>query len=196
MRLFDFVNKRRGEEESRQQKSALVVRRASRSQDSSSPLLLLKSAFSSFVLGSSLLLLAACGVDPEQPAVQVPWHTEFAAAAAEATATKRPILADFQGSDWCPTCVELHKAVFSTAQFAAWAKEHVVLLDVDLPTSKPQPPAIKAQNEALAERHRVSQFPTILLLDATGAKVAEVPVNNRTFEPAGFIAAAEAVLPK
>ena len=169
---------------------------APRRPESSSPLLLFKSAFSSVVLGTSLLLLAACGADPEQPAVQVPWHTEFAAAAAEATATKRPILADFRGSDWCTACVELHKEVFSSAQFAAWAKEHVVLLDVDLPSSTPQPPAIKAQNEALAERHRVSQFPTILLLDATGAKVAEVPVSRTIFEPAGFIAAAEAVLPK
>ena len=148
------------------------------------------------ILGACLLGLAACGADPAQPKVQVPWHTEFAAAAAEATATKRPILADFQGSDWCPTCVELHKGVFATQAFATWAAQNVVLLDVDLPNAKPQPPAIRAQNEALVERYRVAQFPTILLLDATGAKLAEVPLSNQTFEPAGFIAATEAVLPK
>ena len=148
------------------------------------------------ILGVCVLVLAACGAEPTSPKVQLPWHTEFAAAAGEATASKRPILADFQGSDWCPPCAVLHEKVFSTEAFATWAAQNVVLLDVDLPNAKPQPPAIRAQNEALVERHRVVQFPTILLLDAQGAKLAEVPMTNDTFAPAGFIAAVEAVWPK
>ena len=189
MLFFEYLNKRRGEEESGRQ----PVLRATSFLGSSAPLLWLKPVF---VLGLGLLLLTACGADPAPPEVKVPWHTEFAAAAAEATARKRPILADFQGSDWCPPCMELHKRVFATPAVAAWAAQNVVLLDVDLPNSKPQSPAIRAQNEALVERYRVAQFPTILLLDATGAKLADVPLSSQIFEPAGFIAAAEAVLPK
>jgi thiol:disulfide interchange protein len=149
-----------------------------------------------WILGLGGLLMTACGTDPVQSDVQISWHTEFATAAAEATATKRPILADFQGSDWCPACKQLHRRVFDTSAFAAWAAQKVVLLDVDLPNDKPQPPAIKAQNQALAERHGVSQFPTILLLDPTGGKIAEVAIDLNQLNPSTFIAAAEAALPK
>ena len=140
-------------------------------------------AFATFVLG-------ACG-DEGSTGGHLAWHLELAPAAAESRATGKPILADFQGSDWCPPCQELHRT-FLTQAFAQWAAKHVVLLNVDFPNGGNQPPHIRQANEQLAVKHGITQFPTLLLLDADGDKLAEIPV---TFDAAELITAAEQVMP-
>ena len=45
------------------------------------------------------------------------WLTDFEAAKARAAELKRPILADFSGSDWCGWCIRLDREVFQTAIF-------------------------------------------------------------------------------
>ena len=123
------------------------------------------------------------------------WLVDLDAAGKESLASGKPILADFQGSDWCPSCQELHKKVFSSKRFADWAARSVVLLDVDLPQDRThQPLAIRTANEALAARHNVSEFPAVLILDAGGAKLAAVDLNSLDFAtvtPSTFIALAE-----
>ena len=37
------------------------------------------------------------------------WMTDFAAAQKLAKETKKPMLVDFTGSDWCPWCIRLDK---------------------------------------------------------------------------------------
>lgn len=100
------------------------------------------------------------------------WFTDFAQAQAEARKLKRPILADFTGSDWCGWCVKLDKEVFSQKQFKSYAAKNLVLLTVDFPRSKWQTPAEKKANSALAQKYHVNGFPTVLLLDADGNVIA------------------------
>ncbi|MBL4848642.1 MAG: thioredoxin family protein [Planctomycetes bacterium] len=99
------------------------------------------------------------------------WQTNYDAAVALSRKTGKPILADFTGSDWCGWCIRLKKEVFNTSEFKAWAKENVILLEVDFPSRAPQSDALKKQNKALAEKYSIEGFPTVLMLDADGTLI-------------------------
>ncbi len=115
-----------------------------------------------------LILLATLAL---MPAADDPkWFTDLPTAVAEATKAKKPLLVDFTGSDWCGWCVRLKKEVFDTAEFKTWAAEKVVLVEIDFPQGKPQTDAEKKANQALAEKHGIQGFPTIILLDSTGTQ--------------------------
>ena len=89
------------------------------------------------------------------------WHTDYEKATTLAKKTKRPILADFTGRDWCLMCKKLRKEVFETSAFKAWAKERVVLLELDYPTDKSkQSAALAAQNKRLQDKHAIDRYPT------------------------------------
>lgn len=120
------------------------------------------------------------------------WTVGWKAAADQATASKKPILADFTGSDWCGWCVKLKKEVFNTPEFAAWAKDKVVLLEIDFPRSKAQSAAEKQENQALAEKYSIEGFPTILILDASGKQLGQLGYMEGG--PQAWIAAADAIL--
>ena len=100
------------------------------------------------------------------------WITDFEAAKKQATELKRPILADFSGSDWCGWCIRLDKEVFSQKAFQAYAATNLVLFLADFPARKPQPETLAAQNKKLAEQYRIEGYPTVLLLDASGKELA------------------------
>lgn len=86
----------------------------------------------------------------------------------------RLIVADFTGSDWCGWCIKLKEEVFDTAEFKKWAKENVVLLEVDFPAKKKLPKNIQQQNDSLQARYKVKGFPTVLFLTVEGEKVGEL----------------------
>ncbi len=100
----------------------------------------------------------------------VRWLESWEQASNEATRDGKLVLADFTGSDWCGWCKKLDRDVFSTAEFASWAAEHVVLLKVDFPRNSPQDPQIRQQNEMLAKRYAqdVQGYPTVLFLRPDG----------------------------
>jgi thioredoxin-related protein len=100
------------------------------------------------------------------------WLTDFEQAKKQAAAKHRVILADFRGSDWCIWCIRLEREVFSKKAFQDFAREHLVLLDLDFPHEKPQPAELKKRNEALAEKFGVEGFPTVILLSPKGEALA------------------------
>lgn len=99
------------------------------------------------------------------------WKTDFAQAKAAAAESNRFILLDFTGSDWCPWCIRMDKEVFERPAFADFAAKHLVLVKLDFPRGKPQPPAEKVQNEQLAQKFRIQGYPTYVLLDQAGKEV-------------------------
>jgi protein disulfide-isomerase len=100
------------------------------------------------------------------------WIDSYEAALAAAQASKRPILIDFTGSDWCGWCIKLHKEVFDTPEFKQWASEKVVLLKADFPHRTPIAPEVKQQNQQLAAKFQIDGYPTIVVIDATGKELA------------------------
>ncbi|QYK53137.1 MAG: redoxin domain-containing protein [Fimbriimonadaceae bacterium] len=114
-------------------------------------------------------LLAATILFFPEPVVSIPgWSANWEAAKAQSLQTGKPILANFTGSDWCPYCIRLEEEVFTTEEFKSWAKEKVILLEVDFPQGKKLPEKITKQNEQLAREYGVSAFPSILFLDGNG----------------------------
>ncbi|MBV8901158.1 MAG: thioredoxin family protein [Verrucomicrobia bacterium] len=99
------------------------------------------------------------------------WQTDFARAKAAATESRRFMLLDFTGSDWCPWCIRMDKEVFERPAFADFAAKHLVLVKLDFPRGKPQPPAEKVQNEQLAQKFKIQGYPTYVLLDTAGNEV-------------------------
>jgi thioredoxin-related protein len=108
------------------------------------------------------------------------WMTDIAAAQAQAKAENKPLLLDFTGSDWCPPCMALKSQVFSREEFIAFAKESLILVEVDFPRGKEQSPELVAHNEALAAKYEIQFFPTIILISPDGEEL-----GRTGFRPGG-----------
>jgi protein disulfide-isomerase len=102
------------------------------------------------------------------------WDDDYEKALAQAKAEKKMVLLDFTGSDWCGWCIKLDKEVFSKKEFKDYAKENLVLVEVDFPRSKNQTKKLKEQNEKLQKEHSVQGFPTIIVLNPEGQKVGKL----------------------
>lgn len=151
----------------------------------------LSSALTRALLPALLVTLACAG---PASATGEGWLTDFAEATKLAKAQKRPILADFTGTDWCFWCKKLDQEVFNTPEFKAWAKERVVLLEVDFPNKKVLPAELKAQNEKLKARYGIEGFPTIVFLAADGKELGRYGYDKGG--PANWTKKADAILAK
>jgi len=98
------------------------------------------------------------------------WLTSWSEATKQAKKQKKPIMALFTGSDWCPWCVKLESEVFSTPKFVSWSK-NVVLLKLDFPKQHPQAAWEANQNKGLSKRFSVSGFPSVLMMRWDGKEV-------------------------
>jgi protein disulfide-isomerase len=117
------------------------------------------------------------------------WLTNYEEALERAKKEKKPILADFTGSDWCGWCIKLKGEVFDQPEFQKWAVENVVLLELDFPRKKELPKELADQNAKLRDKHGIRGYPTILFLDAKGEKIGQSGYVEGG--PAAWIKAAE-----
>ena len=110
---------------------------------------------------------------------------------------KKPILANFTGSDWCGWCKRLDADVFSKPEFQEWAKKNVVLLELDFPRRKQIPSKNQQQNAAMQQALGITGYPTIWLLtltkDDVNGKFQVNPMGKTgyTQSPQQFIATIE-----
>jgi protein disulfide-isomerase len=117
------------------------------------------------VAGASLLTASAAELE---------WHTDLAKAQALAKAENKLVMLDFTGSDWCGWCIKLHKEVFSTDEFAEYAKKNLVLVEVDFPRKKEQSAEQKQANQALQGKYEIKGYPTLIVLDSEGKQVGQL----------------------
>lgn len=101
------------------------------------------------------------------------WLTDFTKAEAKAKKEGKMLFMEFTGSDWCPPCKALHKNVLSSKEFLEFAKDRLVLLEVDFPIRKKQSDEQKKANKTLEEKHKIEGFPTVIVLDKDGKVVFE-----------------------
>ena len=102
---------------------------------------------------------------------EVQWITDLPSAQKKAKEEKKLVLMDFTGSDWCGWCIKLNKEVFSTKEFADYAKDNLVLVELDFPNKKQQSAELKKANQALKEKYGANGFPTIVILNSEGKQV-------------------------
>lgn len=127
-------------------------------------------------------------------ATELDWMTDLGKAQTKAKEENRLVLMDFTGSDWCPWCIKLRKEVFSTPEFTAYAKKHLVPVEIDFPRQKPQTAELKKTNRALQAKYKIRGYPTVIVLNSEGRKVGELGYEPGGPEP--FIAKLKALQAK
>lgn len=101
------------------------------------------------------------------------WMTDFERAKEKAKTENKYILLDFSGSDWCPLCFKLEKEVFSQEAFKEYARENLVLVQIDFPDDKSkQSRKQRRKNKRLAEEFGIPGFPTVFILSPEAKSIA------------------------
>ena len=90
---------------------------------------------------------------------ELTWHTDMSKATDISIKENKPIFLFFTGSDWCGWCIRLQKEVFKTPEFIKWAKDNVVLVELDFPRKNNQTDAVKAAASKIQNRRRSPQPP-------------------------------------
>jgi thioredoxin-related protein len=100
-------------------------------------------------------------------AQELVWNNNLDKAMEISKKTKKPLMLFFTGSDWCGWCMRLQNEVFKKPEFATWAKDNVVLVEVDFPRRTPLTPELQTQNNQLQEFFGIQGFPTIWFVTAS-----------------------------
>ena len=98
----------------------------------------------------------------------VTWLANLEVAKERAAEDNRLIYMTVGGSDWCPPCIQMHKNLYAKEAFQKWAKENVVLVEIDFPRRKPISEAQLAYNEFIEAKYEANTYPTVLALNADG----------------------------
>jgi len=122
----------------------------------------------------TLCLLACWTVWQISAAEEGNWLTDLPKAQAKAKTEKKMVLMDFNGSDWCPPCKALRKTVLNSQEFADFAKDNLVLVDLDFPRHKEQTEELKKTNEGLSKKFSIEGFPTVIVLSSEGKELKKV----------------------
>ncbi len=104
------------------------------------------------------------------------WTSNFEAASKEAKANNKPIMMVFAGSDWCKPCIMLRKEVWESYSFMKYAKDNLVLVELDFPRMKKNQLSAEQtkHNELLASKYnKEGIFPLVVLTDPEGKVIAK-----------------------
>ena len=117
---------------------------------------------------------------------ELTWHTDMSKATDISIKENKPMFLFFTGSDWCGWCIRLQKEVFKTPEFIKWAKDNVVLVELDFPRKNNQSEEVKMQNAQLQQQLQVRGYPTVWFVSA--AKTADAKVNLNALGSSGYVA--------
>ena len=99
------------------------------------------------------------------------WLNDYKKAQQEAKATHKFLLLNFTGSDWCGWCIRFDREVLSQPKFKEYARNNLVLVELDFPRAKAQSAELRKQNRQLAQQYEVVGFPTIIAVNSDGQKL-------------------------
>jgi len=101
-------------------------------------------------------------------------HAELVNALDTAKSEGKCVFLVFSGSDWCGWCIKLEDEVLSRREFKEYAEDHLVVVTADFPRCRSdQSEDLMKRNEQLARDFGVRGFPTVLILDPYGRKIAK-----------------------
>ena len=131
------------------------------------------------VTAAALVATAATAAEVAEKGAELGKWTSDAPAAQELSKTSgKPLFIQFTGSDWCGWCKLMDGKVFSSQEWADYAKGNLVLLYVDFPRGKQQSKELKEQNEKLSEQYGIGGFPTYIILDAQGKQLGQLGASQ------------------
>lgn len=118
-------------------------------------------------------------------AQELKWYTDVREAITVSNKEQKPMLMFFTGSDWCGWCIRLQNEVLKTPEFTKWAKDNVILVELDYPRRTPQTPELKNQNNELQQAFGIQGFPTVFF---TSAESKDGKVNFKGLGQTGYVA--------
>jgi thiol-disulfide isomerase/thioredoxin len=122
-------------------------------------------------------VVKAPSAPPRAPASRIRaahWHTNLAQAKSAAARSNKRILALFTGSDWCPPCQMFEAEVAHDQQFVGIFASSFVFYKCDWLRNTPQPPAVEQEVSRVRREYGISQYPTLMVLNAEGEELDEV----------------------
>jgi protein disulfide-isomerase len=100
-----------------------------------------------------------------------PWLTDLGTAQGKARETSRLLLVNFTGSTGNAWSIRLRDEILTKAHFLDYAKDNLVLVELDFAPKQPLSPEAARQNAAWADKYAVTYYPTLLILDGTGREL-------------------------
>jgi protein disulfide-isomerase len=135
----------------------------------------------------SLVVLLAAG-----RAYGVEWLTDFNTALEKANRENKTVFLDFTGSDWCIWCKRLKSEVLDQPRFEQYARDHLILVEVDFPHNQTLSRDQQKANHDLMESMGVGGFPTVMLIAPDGRRLGHL--SYRPGGPEPFITEVESHL--
>ena len=137
----------------------------------------------------------------KQDLFQLKWHTDVTKAINISMETEKPLFFFFTGSDWCGWCIRLQKEVFFKPEFAKWANENLVLVELDFPRRKKLDESLRQQNDNLRQMFGVRGYPTgwIVVPEIENKQVNFQRLGSQGYVkggPSAWIAGADKILKK
>ena len=98
------------------------------------------------------------------------WFTDVSQAIEQSKVSGKPIFAFFTGKEWCSWCKKLERQVLIKDDFINYAKENLVLLELDFPRGRRNLPQKQIE---LARKFKIKGYPTVILMDSSTNKIAK-----------------------
>jgi thioredoxin-related protein len=100
--------------------------------------------------------------------------TNFPRSAQLAKSTKRPLLLAFLGTDWSISSLKLDREIFDQAELSDNSKYNFLLCKLHFYQTQERSPEIVRQNDELATKYRVQEFPTVVVLSPDGREIGRL----------------------
>ena len=105
------------------------------------------------------------------------WLTDVNQALELSKETGKPIFAFFTGKEWCSWCKKLERQILSKEDFISYAKENLILLELDFPRGKRNLPQEQIN---LARKFRIQGYPTVIVMDGETNLLGQTGYENLT----------------
>ena len=133
------------------------------------------------ILVTLLLIVGSFGAEAQE----LVWERDVNKALEISQKSKKPLFMFFTGSDWCGWCIRLQKEVLKTPEFATWAKDNVVLVELDFPRKNMMSPEIQNQNNQLQQLFQITGYPTVWIVNA---EIKDGKTNFQKLGTTGYVA--------
>ncbi|MCD4818816.1 MAG: thioredoxin family protein [Candidatus Cloacimonetes bacterium] len=117
---------------------------------------------------------------------QLEWYTNLEKALEIAKIENKSVLINFTGSDWCGWCFKIRDEILVKEEFREFAKESLILVELDFPKKIKQSDETKAYNRKIMTRFNIRGFPSIVILDADGNELSGKNDRGQIVDKTGY----------
>lgn len=137
------------------------------------------SASTKFLCVSASLALSFLST-PGACACGLAWSPNPADALNSASLTGRLAIIVFTGSDWSLQSAKLDQDILMNVEFTDYAVQHFALANADFPQRQQPAEDLLKENSALATKHKIVKWPTLLALRPDGTEAGRIEYSGQT----------------